>query len=345
VLVSTENESMYDYVRGPDPVGVDLLAATIGSAQPTLLSLQRDGDPADGQQIELVAGTYATFTSSLRAVVAAGRRGDQRRATAKAAEASLSAASLRKQLNAAIEVERFELDTSVDRTTRDYQRLRAATLAVLGVDLVLLLLCAALLLGYQRRIERQAEASSHRAMHDDLTSLPNRSLFDDRLEQAVHDAARAAEPVGLLMVDLNGFKNINDTLGHHHGDVLLQVVARRLAGAVRASDTVARLGGDEFAALLTRLTSVRQATTLAGRILDALREPADLEGETVTIDASIGIAICPDHGIEARQLLRHADAAMYVAKRGRLGVVVYPGPDVLDADPVPSHGRRPEAAR
>jgi diguanylate cyclase (GGDEF)-like protein len=345
VLVSTETDAMNDYVRSRDPLAVERLASLVGSAQPTLTWLRRDGDSADADEVELVEGSYATFTASLREVVAAGRRGSHAQALAKAGEASLSTAALSKQLITAIEVERLHLNAAADRTNQSAEQLRGATLAVLAVDLVLLTLSAALLLSYQHRIERTARASSHRAMHDDLTGLPNRSLFDDRLEQAVLASARTAEPVGLLMVDLNDFKNINDTLGHHHGDVLLQLVAHRLAAGIRAGDTVARLGGDEFAVLLTRVGSVEQAAALADRLLAALREPADLEGEVVGVGASVGIAMCPDHGREARQLLRHADAAMYVAKRGRLGAVVYPGPGVGTADPVADRGPRPAATR
>jgi diguanylate cyclase (GGDEF)-like protein len=327
VLISTENEALFDYGREPDAMGVEFLASTVGSATPTLAWLTGRHDPGNAREVKLVADTYLTFTASLKAVVAAGRRGDHPLALAKAGEASLSVASLRKQLNAAIEVERLRLGRTLDQANRHNQRLRNGTLVALGIDLVLLSLCAAMLLRYQRRIERHAQHSSHRAMHDSLTGLPNRTLFDDRLQQAVAAAAQTAEQVALLMVDLDGFKDINDTLGHHHGDVLLKVVAERLSGTVRATDTVARLGGDEFAALLTHIGSLDQAESLAWRILDALREPADLDGETVRIGASIGIAICPEHGGQGTQLLRSADAAMYAAKRGERGVVVYPGPD------------------
>ena len=142
----------------------------------------------------------------------------------------------------------------------------------------------------------------HRALHDPLTNLPNRSLFLDRLRQAEQRAARANSVVGVLFVDLDGFKSINDSLGHARGDELLIAVAKRLSETLRAGDTAARLGGDEFAVLLDGLTDEREAMTVAARMLEALRPIAP---------ASIGVATARQPGGD---LLRDADLAMYQAK-------------------------------
>ena len=123
----------------------------------------------------------------------------------------------------------------------------------------------------------------HRALHDPLTELPNRSLFVDRLRQAEQRAVRSGTAVGVLFLDLDGFKTINDSLGHARGDELLIAVAARLSEALRAGDTAARLGGDEFSVLIDGLTDEREAVLVAQRMLDALRTPVDLGGHAVTV--------------------------------------------------------------
>ena len=160
-------------------------------------------------------------------------------------------------------------------------------------------------------------------MHDTLTGLPNRQLLNDRLQQAVRSADRTGESVALLMVDLDGFKEVNDTLGHHFGDLVLQTVATRLASVARRTNTVARLGGDEFAVLLPEIGSAAEAETMAGRLLEALRRPAVLDGVPVDIDGSIGVALHPVHSANATQLVQQADVAMYTAKRQRLGTFMF----------------------
>jgi len=156
----------------------------------------------------------------------------------------------------------------------------------------------------------------HMAQYDQLTHLPNRQLFLDRLKTALPRAQRDQTLLSLLFVDLDRFKQVNDTLGHSMGDLLLQRVAQRLLECVRASDTVARLGGDEFVVLLESGHAAEQATAVAEKILAAFIQPFDLEGHQVPMWPSIGIAIYPDHGGDESLLLSHADAAMYLSKKG-----------------------------
>ena len=170
--------------------------------------------------------------------------------------------------------------------------------------------------------KQMEERLAHQAHHDALTGLPNRVLFGDRLAQALRAANRERTPVALLLLDLNRFKEVNDTLGHDVGDELLRVVGARLQGVVRASDTVARLGGDEFAALLPA-TDADGAVDVAAKLLGALAEPLALEGQRLDVGASIGIAVGPAHGADGGALLRHADVAMYSAKRAGDGYAVY----------------------
>jgi diguanylate cyclase (GGDEF)-like protein/PAS domain S-box-containing protein len=176
------------------------------------------------------------------------------------------------------------------------------------------------------------ERFHYQALHDPLTDLPNRVLLHDRLAQALALAGRTAEPVSLLVLDLDRFKEVNDTLGHHAGDRLLQEVAGRLRGALRVSDTVARLGGDEFAAVLFG-ANAEAARIAAGKLLAALESPLVLEGLEISLAASIGIASAPAHGTDADTLLRRADIAMYAAKRSRSGAATYaPDHDLHSAE-------------
>jgi len=161
------------------------------------------------------------------------------------------------------------------------------------------------------------------AFTDALTGMPNRVLFYDRLEQITLTASRYKAQFSLMMMDLNRFKNINDTLGHHIGDRLLKTVGERLQTILRESDTVARLGGDEFAALLPAIDHDEGATIVAEKIVNALNKPITVEGHSLSIGISIGLVRCPRDGDIATLLMQHADVAMYHAKREGLGYVFY----------------------
>ena len=199
----------------------------------------------------------------------------------------------------------------------------AAGLGLLGVFW-------AIVVGYQRRTQhqaaenqRQAAENQYQALHDGLTGLPNRTMLRDRTDQAIHQADRELVPAALLLVDLDRFKEVNDTLGHHYGDRLLVQVGQRLRATLRAVDTVARLGGDEFAVLLPRIETAEGATTVARKLQAALEEPFLLEDLALDVEASIGVAIYPQHGIDTDELLQHADIAMYVAKDTHAGFVLF----------------------
>jgi diguanylate cyclase (GGDEF)-like protein len=171
---------------------------------------------------------------------------------------------------------------------------------------------------------KQARDDAHyQALHDGLTGLPNRVLLDDRLEQAILRGERDRAGLALLVLDLDRFKDVNDTLGHHTGDELLQQVASRLRTVVRASDTVARLGGDEFAIVLPTAADATVATELARKIVETVEQPYGVADHHVSVGASIGVAMYPEHGGDPKTLLRRADVAMYVAKRAGGGSTVY----------------------
>jgi diguanylate cyclase (GGDEF)-like protein/PAS domain S-box-containing protein len=182
-------------------------------------------------------------------------------------------------------------------------------------------------------LRAQAELNHHQALHDALTGLPNRTLFHDRIAQALHRGRRSDATVAVLMLDLDRFKEVNDSLGHAAGDALLMEIGRRLDGMLRASDTVARLGGDEFGVLLPDPTTIADVLTAAERVRAAIQEPVIVQGLPLSVDASIGVALFPRDGLEVEALLKHADVAMYHAKHENAGVCFYE-PSRHDDDPV-----------
>jgi diguanylate cyclase (GGDEF)-like protein len=162
-----------------------------------------------------------------------------------------------------------------------------------------------------------------RSLHDSLTGLPNRKLLQRGVRDALEEAHRTDTRVALLLLDLDRFKDINDTLGHDLGDRLLQLVAARLDGTLRPGDVVARLGGDEFAVLLPELVDEQSAQDIANRMRGSLSQPFVLEGLALELEASIGLALYPTHAQDSDTLLQRADVAMYVAKERRTGTEVY----------------------
>jgi len=180
----------------------------------------------------------------------------------------------------------------------------------------------ALQLGRVIERERARRALEHQATYDSLTDLPNRVLLRDRLAEAIGAARRTRTSVALLLMDLDNFKEINDSFGHQAGDAILGQVGPRLQDQLRRDDTVARLGGDEFAVLLPGV-GLADAVRVAGAILQALEHPVTVEGQLVDVHASIGIAAFPQHGVAAEELLQRADVAMYVAKRSGNSYSVY----------------------
>ncbi len=166
------------------------------------------------------------------------------------------------------------------------------------------------------RLKKTNEQITHLAYHDFLTSLPNRTLFYDRLKQAITKARRDKESIAVLFLDLDGFKAINDTFGHDVGDALLREVSERIVACVRDSDTVARMGGDEFTVILSNVQTSNASDRVAKKIVEAIASPFVLNGKNCSISVSIGIALYPDNGDTAEQLIKISDAAMYLAKHG-----------------------------
>lgn len=163
--------------------------------------------------------------------------------------------------------------------------------------------------------KRLEEKLAHKATHDPLTDLPNRTLFYDRVSQAIARTKRTGKVLAVLFIDLDRFKQINDSLGHQAGDRVLQIVAGRLKSILRDTDTVARLGGDEFLVLINELSIPENTMEIVQKIRESLCRPLSVSGRTLRIDAGIGSAVYPEDGEDGWSLIRHADIAMYRAKK------------------------------
>jgi diguanylate cyclase (GGDEF)-like protein len=216
------------------------------------------------------------------------------------------------------------LTVALDDADQHYQRLadEAGARAQLGTVLILgaAALIVVLLVAQSHRVRLRAfRRAGYQASHDDLTGLPNRVLLHDQIAATHLEHPEAA----LLLIDLDRFKEVNDTLGHHYGDQLLIKVAERLQATLRRGEMVARLGGDEFAVLLPGVSGAQDVAAVAARLHDALDEPFPLDGIDLTVAASIGAALRPQHGTTADELLQRADIAMYAAKATRVGYLLF----------------------
>jgi diguanylate cyclase len=219
-------------------------------------------------------------------------------------------------------------DTALGQLAR-LQRLQRLTRRLTPAGFGLGLLLAGLLVvssrGNRRILVAERTHAVYESLHDQLTGLPNRALLTDRFEQALRAGTRTGTPAGLLLIDIDRFKDVNDTLGHRHGDDLLTLIGRRLVASLRTGDTVARLSGDEFAVLLPGIADVAAVTAVADELQHALQTPFHVAGIDLDIEASIGVVLSGEHGDDATTLLQRADIAMYVAKTQHPRVFAYDG--------------------
>ncbi len=330
VRINAQDAALREYLAtGGTKYRSDQLAATLDSARADLDWLQAN-NAVDQVELDAIRGAYANYSRIVVEIMTQTERGASVQGYAELA--SLTFAPLRDEVLDNVHISQQSLADYLEGV--DDRTVLVRTVAELMIPVVVLLfaVCAFVLVGYQRRAERQAERRLHEATHDPLTGLGNRTMFQDRLAAAVRQGEASGEPFSLLLIDLDRFKEVNDTLGHAAGDELLCEVAERLSRTCRTGDTVVRLGGDEFAVVLPS-TPERAAALEAGhRVLETLRRPIELSGLMVDIDASIGVSMYPEDGSGTSELLQHADVAMYAAKRRKDGVVGYdPSMDGGDA--------------
>jgi diguanylate cyclase len=295
----------------------DELAQSTRALHDAIGYVVQHADPDDvkfAQQVGTELERYQRAADRSLAAVAAGDPTRARRIEAQ--EVEPVAAELAEELEDGAQDEQEQAAASVAAQRQLGRTQLVAVPIVSTLGLGLLTGCWALLVGYQRRIK-------HQALTDALTGRPNRTLLYDRTDQAMRQADRDLVPAALALIDLDRFKEVNDTLGHHYGDQLLLQVGQRLQATLRKVDTVARLGGDEFAILLPRIETRDGAMTVARKLQASLEEPFVLEGLTVDVEASVGVAIYPDHGTDPEELPQRADIAMYTAKETHAGFVLF----------------------
>jgi diguanylate cyclase len=321
--VSQEHSIAHAYLAKPGPKLRPALGEASRALNVVLRFLADRGEPDDADQARRIQARHAPSLQLLRQMLDVVDSGDTETANdIHVRRVHPAYLDLQKETATLAAREQAEATASLTGLRNRQHALLPAAFAAAGVGLLALGGFLLLALGYQRQLIRQAAASHHQALHDPLTGLPNRELFADRVEQAIRTADRQLRPAALLLLDLDRFKDVNDTLGHHHGDLLLDEVATRLTGVLRQVDTVARLGGDEFAVLLPEVDA-EGAPAVAEKLRVALHQPLTLDGVGLDLDASIGIAVYPDHGGDAAELLQHADVAMYAAKQTHAGFMVY----------------------
>ncbi|HEY0000098.1 MAG TPA: bifunctional diguanylate cyclase/phosphodiesterase [Actinoplanes sp.] len=306
------------------------LALTFDSARADLDWLQEQG-AVDRVELDVIRGAYANYSRIVVQIIAMVQRGASVQGYAELA--SLAFAPLRDEVLENVRQNEHRLTSYLGGVDRRTAQQRTVAAVVIPFCTVVFGVCALVLVAYQRRVERQVASGRHDATHDPLTGLGNRTMLRDRLHVAIQHTDVSGAPFCLMLIDLDRFKEVNDTLGHHCGDELLVGVADRLKSASRDGAQVVRLGGDEFALVLPDVPDRAAALGAAERMLGALRQPMVLDGFTVDIDASIGVSLYPADGADGPILLQHADVAMYAAKRAHAGVAAYdPAQDLNSAN-------------
>jgi diguanylate cyclase len=315
-------ERKYRLEPGPDVRA--RFDATVGSLLSALAEVRRDGDAGDRALVDDVLTRHRGYVGAIARLFAATDRGDTAGAlTVDRDEVDPSFGAIETAVLDAAKAK----DAFARAQLTDLERLenltRRLTPLVFLTGLLLASLLAWITRGHRRQLTVERSQAMHASLHDTLTGLPNRTLLADRFGQALRADARAGTSSALLLIDLDRFKEINDTFGHHYGDELLTQIGPRLAGILREVDTVARLGGDEFAVLLPDVRTVNDAIAVATELRSALEAPFRVEGVDLDVEASIGVVLSGEHGQDTTTLLQRADVAMYVAKVQNLGIFAY----------------------
>jgi diguanylate cyclase (GGDEF)-like protein len=295
-----------------------------------LAIVSQDGDPANRQIAADVTRRNASYLIATDQVFAATDRGDAAAATAIDHSSVDPIFNTMQKIVYTQAVVHSGVDAKADRRLLGIESVaRWATSLAVGVGAVLILLFSRLRKQSTKAHRAQSDLNEYQATHDELTGLPNRGLFAALLESALAEARETQGSVAVVLLDLDRFKEINDTLGHRHGDYLLQQIGPRISAALRDVDVLARLGGDEFVLLFpsqaTGQQAIHAALDLTRRILDALHEPFMVDDVSLAVEASAGIAVWPAHGDTGEVLLQHADIAMYLAKSRHEDVAQYNG--------------------
>jgi len=289
-----------------------------------LSNVRQDGRPHDRVFADRVLTEHRAYVAAVLRLFAAVDRGDRGAALLiDNQQIDPLGGGIGKAVVEAADTEHQVAFSELESLQRLETLSRELTPLVFLVGLALAALLILVTRGHRRQLDVERARAVHDSLHDALTGLPNRTLLGDRLEQALRADARLGTSTALLLLDLDRFKEINDTFGHYHGDQVLRQVGPRLSAVVRDVDTVARLAGDEFVVLLPGVASVEAAMAVAGQLRAALERPFHAEGIDLDVEVSVGVVVSAQHSRDAITLLQRADVAMYAAKTQNLGIAVY----------------------
>ena len=322
--VGGEESQERKYRLEPGPAVQAKYDSVAGRFVAALGRVRRDGDAHDRVFVDATLAQHYSYLTAIDMLFRATDRGDTATALKiDSAEIDPSFGAIEQAVLGAAATKHSASLAQLARLTHLQSTTGTITPLVFLAGLGLAALLASVTRGHRRQLATERSQARHDSLHDALTGLPNRTLLADRFGQCLRADTRAGTTTGLLLIDLDRFKDINDTFGHHYGDELLRQVGPRLAGALRDVDTVARLGGDEFAVLLPDVHSVHDALAVASKLRAALERPFQVEGVDLDVEASIGVVRSGEHGTDPTVLLQRADVAMYVAKTEQLGVFAY----------------------
>jgi diguanylate cyclase len=322
--VAAEESQERKYRLEPGPGVRARYDAATGRLLGAFALVARDGDQVDRARVTAVLGEHRIYVAAISRMFTLVDQGDTP-AVLKidAGEVDPQFQRIQQTVDAAAVAHHQESVAQLSHL----RRLEAVTSQLTPLVFLLGLLLAAILVSvtrvHRRLLDRERSNALHDSRHDALTGLPNRVLLYDRLDQVLRAARRAGATAGLLLIDLDRFKEINDTFGHRYGDALLTQIGPRLRLALPQADTVARLGGDEFAILFPDIGDLHAAMAVASKLREALEKPFLVEGVALDVEASVGVVLSGEHGADPETLLQRADIAMYVAKVQNLGVFAY----------------------
>jgi diguanylate cyclase (GGDEF)-like protein len=321
--MSAGMEVVREYRVAPDPALRGRFADGKAALLVALTEIQHDGTPEDRDLAVRIRAAFGPYEQAvLRMFDAVDAHDEAQIQYLEREELNPTYVQIDRLIDDGADRHADTVETAMDRLYRTQTVVLYITAGGIVFGLSIMAGFIVMLVRYQRRIVRNANESQHQATHDTLTGLPNRALFADRVGQALAASRRTGARHAVMLLDLDRFKEVNDTLGHRYGDDLLRNVAERLTAVLRDSDTVARLSGDEFAVLLPGV-GADDARELADRMLRELHQSFLLGDLTVDIEISIGVAIAPEHGDEVEEVMRNADLAMYAAKDAKTGIVMY----------------------
>ncbi len=321
--VSAEESWERKYRLEPEPAVEDEFDQAAAKFAAAMQRVRRDGGADDRALVDAALIQHRQFLINMEVLFRARDRGDEASVRRADAKSEVFFERVEEAVSGAAEISHQNSLNRLAYLTKLQRLTRLLTPLVFIVGLLIAALLALVTRGHRRQLVLERAQALNDSQYDPLTGLPNRTLLNDRLDQLLRADARAGTKTGLLLIDLDRFKEVNDTFGHQYGDELLRQIGPRLSSVLREVDTVARLGGDEFAVLLPAVGTVADACRIADQLRAALEPSFHIFGVDLNVEASVGVVIAGEHGQEATVLLQRADISMYAAKTQNVGVHIY----------------------